>query len=303
MSAKPQISFCSRTASLSSSSPLSCRISIFPVLGLLPKLFHLLDRGLAEILAPLGQPVLDPGEAGAEFRVGAAQRLLGVDAEEAGGVHNREQQVADFFLDFFRRRRFAGVFELGDFLTHFLENAPDFRPIEPGRRGLFGQMQRFHQRRLVPQHSVEQPLLCFAPLALFFGLDLVPALEHLLGSFCIAAREHVRVAPHQLGVDRVERILDGEVPRLGRHLRVKHRLEHEIAELLGQRAPVAAVDGVQHLVRLFERVRLDRVERLLPVPRAAAFAAKARHDLDEALELLARAGAGPFLLHGGETPD
>ena len=45
------------------------------------------------------------------------------------------------------------------------------------------------------------------------------------------------------------------------------------------------VDGVHHLVGLFQQEGLDGVEGLLAVPRAAARAAQAGHDLDQLLKL------------------
>ena len=75
---------------------------------------------------------------------------------------------------------------------------------------------------------------------------------------------------HQLLVDRVERIFDREVARFLCHPGVEHSLEHEIAKLFRKRRPIALVDCVENFVCLFECVRLDRVERLFTIPRAAA---------------------------------
>ena len=109
--------------------------------------------------------------------------------------------------------------------------------------------------------------------------------------------EDVRMAADQLAVDGVERIVDGEQLLLGRHLRVEDGLQHEVAELFGELAPLAAVDGVEHLVGLFQGVGLDGVEGLLAVPRAAAGRAQAGHDFDEFLEFFAGTGV---VFHGWE---
>ena len=73
-----------------------------------------------------------------------------------------------------------------------------------------------------------------------------------------------------------------------RHLRVEDGLQQKVAQLFGELAPVAPVDGVEHLVGLFERVRLDGVEGLLAVPRTAAGRAQARHQIHQLLKLVSR---------------
>ena len=79
---------------------------------------------------------------------------------------------------------------------------------------------------------------------------------------------------------------------LAGHPGIKNRLEHEVAQLFGQIVPVAAVDGVEHLVGLFEGVGLDAVEGLLAVPRTAAGGAQAGHDIDQFLKFFAGVGIG-----------
>ena len=96
----------------------------------------------------------------------------------------------------------------------------------------------------------------------------------------------MRVPAHQLVGDAGERVGDGEVSRLGLELRHEDGLEEEIAELLAERRVVVAVDGLEHLVGLLEHVRLQRVDGLLAVPRAAVRSPKRGHDVNEARELL-----------------
>ena len=72
-----------------------------------------------------------------------------------------------------------------------------------------------------------------------------------------------------------------EVSGLRLELGEKHGLEHEVAELLAERAVIVAVDRLEHLVRLFEHERLERVDRLFPVPRTAVGTAERRHDVDQ----------------------
>ena len=75
------------------------------------------------------------------------------------------------------------------------------------------------------------------------------------------------------------------MPGFGLELREEHRLEHEVAELLAQRRVIVPVDRLEHLVGLLEHERLQRVDRLLAIPRAAVRRAQGRHDVDEAREL------------------
>ena len=62
-------------------------------------------------------------------------------------------------------------------------------------------------------------------------------------------------------------------------LREEHRLEQEVAELLAQRRVVVAVNRRKHFVRLLQHERLERVDRLLAVPRTAVRRPKRGHDL------------------------
>ena len=94
----------------------------------------------------------------------------------------------------------------------------------------------------------------------------------------------MRVPPHELGAHRLEGIANLEGSLLVRHLGQEHRLEHEVADLLPERREVAPVDGVDHLVGLFEHEGTQRCEGLLAVPGAAAGRPQGPHDLDEAIE-------------------
>ena len=96
------------------------------------------------------------------------------------------------------------------------------------------------------------------------------------------------MTPHELVGDDFQRIGDLEVSRLRLELGEKHGLEHEISELLAQLGVIVPVDRLEHLVRFFEHERLERVDRLLPVPRAAVGTAERRHDVDQSSEFLRR---------------
>jgi len=90
--------------------------------------------------------------------------------------------------------------------------------------------------------------------------------------------------PDQLRVDRVQRRRDVESPLFLGDLAIKHGLQQVIAQLLGQMPVIPLVDRVQQLIRLFERVGLYRIERLLAIPGAAVRRPQAGHNIKEPLE-------------------
>src|ERR1700730_6501029 len=95
--------------------------------------------------------------------------------------------------------------------------------------------------------------------------------------------------PHELVGDTFERIGDPEVSGLRFELGEKHRLEHEISELLAELAVIVAVDRLENFVGFFQHERLERVDGLFPVPRTALGTAERRHDADQSSEFLSRA--------------
>jgi hypothetical protein len=104
----------------------------------------------------------------------------------------------------------------------------------------------------------------------------------------------MRMPPHQLVVQMVQHIGNGEMALVGRHLRIKQHLQQQVAQLLGQVRKVAPLNGVEDLVGLFQRVFADGIEGLFAVPRAAAGSPQPRHDLDRLLkQAAARAGSAP----------
>ncbi len=67
-----------------------------------------------------------------------------------------------------------------------------------------------------------------------------------------------------------------------RHAGMEHDLQKEVAEFFAQVVEVVVADRVGDLVSLLERVRCDRRECLLEVPRTAGARRPQRgHDLDE----------------------
>ena len=88
----------------------------------------------------------------------------------------------------------------------------------------------------------------------------------------------VRMAANQLAVQALQHVRDREMAFVGRHLRIKEHLQKQIAKLFGKMVEVAALDGVEDLVDLFQRVFANGIEGLLAIPRAAAGSAQPGHD-------------------------
>ena len=91
----------------------------------------------------------------------------------------------------------------------------------------------------------------------------------------------MRMPADHFAVDGFEGVGDVEVPGLGGHLRKEDDLQQQVAELLGELLPIARVDCVEDLVGFFEQVRLDGIEGLFAVPRAAAGSPQPRHDFHQ----------------------
>ncbi len=126
--------------------------------------------------------------------------------------------------------------------------------------------------------------------SLLLGLDALPVHEHLVGTGDRDVAEHVRVAPDELGDDPLGHVVDVPPSLVGRHLRVEHDLEQEVAELVAEAVVVVAVDGVEDLVRLLQQVPGERPVILLGVPRAPAGTAQARHHAHEVEQPFAALG-------------
>ena len=101
------------------------------------------------------------------------------------------------------------------------------------------------------------------------------------------------MAANEFSVQIFSYVTDVEVTGLGGHLRVEEDLEEKIAELILEVGPRAALDGVEDLVGLFERVSFDRVEGLLAVPRAAIRGAQPCHDRYRLCNGVCGSGSGP----------
>src|ERR1700723_3539020 len=105
--------------------------------------------------------------------------------------------------------------------------------------------------------------------------------------------------PHQLAIQMPEHIDDRKIAGLITHLRIKQHLQQQIPQFFGQVHPVLPLDGVQHLVGLFQGVFADRSKALLAIPWAAPRSAESRHDRNALLKQCAGLGwlAAVLLVH------
>ncbi len=88
----------------------------------------------------------------------------------------------------------------------------------------------------------------------------------------------MRVPPHQFRVQVGGYVANVEVASLRRHLCIEQHLQQQVAQLILQIGPCAALDRVEDFVGLFQCVPLDRVEGLFAVPRASARPSQPRHN-------------------------
>ena len=102
----------------------------------------------------------------------------------------------------------------------------------------------------------------------------------------------MRMAANQLLIDGIQGVVDAKQVFFGGHLGEENSLQQEIAELVGQLRPIARIDGVHHLVSLFQKKRLDGVEVLLAIPRAATWRAQAGHQIDKLLKFFTGCWSG-----------
>ena len=169
----------------------------------------------------------DVGEAVAEFAIGAAEGLFGVDFVESGDVDEGEEEVSEFT---FAVGWGGGLLEFVEFLADFVEDAIDIGPIESGGGGFGGDLGGFGEGGLGAGDAVEEAL----GGGLFGLFDLVPALFDFVGSSGVAIGEDVGVAADEFVVDVVEGGGDVEEALFAGDFCVEDGLEEEVAEFLGE---------------------------------------------------------------------
>jgi hypothetical protein len=85
-------------------------------------------------------------------------------------------------------------------------------------------------------------------------LDLLPVGEHSVGGREFDIAKDVGVPAYKLVRDLVDHVLDRELAGLASELRVHDYLQQDISKLAHKRLPIGRVEGVDRLVRLFEKI-------------------------------------------------
>ncbi len=111
------------------------------------------------------------------------------------------------------------------------------------------------------------------------SFDALPVAQHILRPVDLHIGEDMRVAAHKLAAYTRQHIAQVKLPTLGSDLGMDHHLHQQIAQLLAQIQPVAAVQGFEHLIGLLENAGLQRLMRLFPIPRATTGGTQASRDL------------------------
>ena len=109
---------------------------IFGLFNLIPGMVHLFQRSLFEIFATGGKMGFDSAEAPFELVYGPAQGILRTQFEEAAGIDQGEEQVAEFFFQVRDIAALARLAQLGEFFFHLVERALNVAPVKTYARYL-----------------------------------------------------------------------------------------------------------------------------------------------------------------------
>src|SRR5438552_8719831 len=177
------------------------------------------------------RPLLDPGDVRGESVVRLTEGGLGVEAAFACFGHEIEQQPAE-------------ELRVVDVERQLDPRRPQLHPRRALLQPLGGEERRERARDPVEDRAAR----------LLVTLDLLPLHEEVL-PLEARAREHVRVAAHELLADRPRHVAEVEGAFLARELRVDRDLEQQVAELVAQGIEVAAVECPEGLVGLLGAMR------------------------------------------------
>ena len=171
------------------------------------------------------------------------------------------------------------MLQLLDFLRDLRQRTFEVGPVEADGRRAPLHLARVEQRGQGLRHVVEDALALF-----LLHLQALPALAHSASASDVGFAEHVRVTPNELVDDRARRRFEIPTSFFLERQRQEKALEEQVAELVEQLRVVGGECGVGDLVGLLDRVRDDRLRRLLAVPGAVATeAASERIELGQRL--------------------
>src|SRR5690606_32174915 len=153
-------------------------------------------------------------EAALEFRIGAPERCLGIDAEIPAHVHETKEHIAELLLDLARGfSAFDLLPELLELLLELVEGATDAAPLEADCGCSLAELVRSRQRRQRERHIVEH-----APSArlAFLALVLLPGARLLVCALDARPAEHVRMTSLHLLADGLDHLVEPESAPLAR---------------------------------------------------------------------------------------
>src|SRR3989442_1398773 len=268
---------------------------LLPTLDASPFGLHLSKGHFAKRATPRGERTFHRLEPPGELVVRAPQRRFGLDPEFSRQVGDRKEQVAHLVLgprQVAGRARLDLVAHLRDLLFDLFDDVDRARPVEADSGSPRADLECAQKRGQRLRHAAERGLRRACGLSGCRGtlacLERLPLLDNLLRGDRRAvgrvAREHMRMAAHELLRNRVNGVADGEGAGLLADLCQEDRLVQKIAKLFAEACRVAALDRVEHFVRLLENERAQRCKRLLTVPRAAIRRAQRTHDSHQPFE-------------------
>ena len=164
------------------------------------------ERGVLQRASPRRQRALDIGKTAFEFGVGAAQRQIGIGADMARQIDQREQEIAGFLREFLRVAAIERGLDLVGLLANLAQDFAGIVPVEADAGGLALQFHRARQRRQpgldAGQQRCVRVLLGRPPrraLGALLGLDAVPgAGDADRRQSAVLVGEDVRMPPDHL---------------------------------------------------------------------------------------------------------
>ena len=202
-----------------------------------------------------------------------AQRELGVDVQVPCDIHRGEEHVSQLLehvcgwlgLGCGLAGLLDRLFELPQLVVEIGQRAGSVRVLELDRGGATLQLSRVQERGQRLGDVVEDAFPAF-----LLGLDPLPVLPDAAGGARLDVAEDVGMARDELRVDSSRHRGEIAVALLFEQEREEEDLEEQVAELVLELRRVTVQRSVGDLVGLLDRVRNDRPDRLLAVPRAVA---------------------------------
>ena len=221
--------------------------------------------------------LLNGAKAAAKLSIGVAQRDLGVKPQPAGQHRQREQEIAQLLSDMGRIIACGSSPQFSQFLSKLGPSPFNTAPAKARSPGLFGQRVSRRQGRQRRWDTVERAGPCAALCGQFLSLDLLPVMQHLARTADLQIAKNMGVPPDQLGRNALKHIAKPKATSLAGHLALGNYRQQQVAKLLAERAHIACLKRLKHLMRLLKQRAAQRCVGLLAIPRAASRAVEPGH--------------------------